>query len=228
MKQRFLYTFAAALLSGLTVSVHADEPAVDHGKSSTQGYHHPFKNAQHWSKVFDDPARDAWQKPDQVLASLKLEATDKVADIGAGTGYFSVLLAKMVPEGKVFAVDTEADMVNYLLQLTKDKKLSNLFPIKAKPNNPNLPEKVNLVLIVDTLHHIDSRVHYLASLKSKLLAHARLVIVDFNQSSKVGPPLEHRLLKQTVIDELKAAGYQLVEDLDYLPNQYFLIFQMNK
>ena len=103
-----------------------------------------------------------------------------------GTGYFSVRLANAVPAGKVFAVDTESDMVKYLSQLAKDKKLSNLVPVKADPNNPNLPEKVNLVLIVDTLHHIDSRVHYLARLKRELLPHSRLVVVDFNQSSKVG------------------------------------------
>jgi ubiquinone/menaquinone biosynthesis C-methylase UbiE len=233
LKQRLLNTFAAAaLLGGSTLGVYADnrptEQSSESHKSSSQGYHHRFENAQKWSKVFDDPARDVWQKPDQVLASLKLRATDKIADIGAGTGYFSVRLANAVPAGKVFAVDTESDMVKYLSQLAKDKKLSNLVPVKADPNNANLPEKVNLVLIVDTLHHIDSRVHYLARLKRELLPHSRLVVVDFNQSSKVGPPLEHRLLKQTVVDELKESGYQLEEDLDYLPNQYFLVFRMNE
>jgi ubiquinone/menaquinone biosynthesis C-methylase UbiE len=137
-------------------------------------------------------------------------------------------LAKAVPAGKVFAIDTETDMVKYLAQLAKEKNLSNLFPVKAQPNDAKLSEKVNLVLIVDTLHHIDSRVHYLASLKRELLPHARLVVIDFNQVSKVGPPLEHRLSKESVVQELKSAGYDLEEDLDYLPNQYFLVFRLNK
>jgi ubiquinone/menaquinone biosynthesis C-methylase UbiE len=217
-------TWSAGNLSGVQAHESATAEAAP-GQHSTQGFHRSFKNADHWVKVFDDPARDAWQKPDQVVQSLKLQPTDKIADIGAGTGYFSVRLAKLVTSGKVFAVDSEADMVKYLKQLAKEKKLANLIPIRGKANDPDLSESVNLVLIVDTLHHIDDRVAYLSNLKTKLLPHARLVVIDFNESSKVGPPLKHRLSKDSVIGEFKSAGYQLDEDLDYLPNQYFLIFR---
>jgi SAM-dependent methyltransferase len=81
---------------------------------SDRGYHRSFDHAEVWVKEFDDPARDAWQKPDQVLDALGLERTVLVADLGAGTGYFSGRIAKRVPEGKVFAVDIEPDMVRYL------------------------------------------------------------------------------------------------------------------
>ena len=214
-----------ALVTQPTVAVDAADQSKSVKPSSTRGYHHSFSHAEHWAKVFDDPARDVWQKPDQVISSLKLQHTDKIADIGAGTGYFSVRLAKVVPEGDVYAADTETDMVKYLHQLAKGKALANLIPINAKPNDPKLPQKVNLVLIVDTFHHIDSRVEYLKHLKRYLLPESRLIVIDFNQSSKIGPPPHHRLPKENVIQELNLAGYSLVEDLDFLPNQYFLIFR---
>ncbi len=75
-----------------------------------QGYQHSFGDAEKWAKAFDDPARDAWQKPDEVLNALHLQRTDRVADVGAGTGYFSVRIAKLVPEGKLFSVDILPDM----------------------------------------------------------------------------------------------------------------------
>jgi|SRR6516225_12027621 len=79
---------------------------------------HSFGNAKTWAKEFDDPARDVWQKPDEILDALQLAPTARVADIGAGTGYFSVRIAKLVPDGKVFAVDIEPDMVRYLGERT--------------------------------------------------------------------------------------------------------------
>ncbi|MBS1989350.1 MAG: methyltransferase domain-containing protein [Cyanobacteria bacterium SZAS LIN-3] len=226
MKSSTVYVLAlAAVLSASGMSGFAHGTATDPAGQSTQGFHKRFKNADHWVKVFDDPARDIWQKPDQVVQALKLQANDRIADIGAGTGYFSVRMAKAIPEGKVFAVDTEADMIKYLQKLAGEKKLANLIPVSGKANNPELPESVNLVLIVDTLHHIDDRAAYLASLKPKLLPQARLAVIDFNESSKVGPPLKHRLSKESVIGEFKNAGYELAETLDFLPNQYFLIFK---
>ena len=81
---------------------------------SDGAFHHRFEDAEKWAKEFDNPERDAWQKPDEILDALHLQRNSLVADIGAGTGYFSVRIAKRIPEGKIFAADIEPDMVRYL------------------------------------------------------------------------------------------------------------------
>lgn len=192
---------------------------------SDRGYHRSFDNAEMWAKEFDDPARDAWQRPEQVLDALGLERTDVVADLGAGTGYFSVRIAKRVPEGKVFAIDIEPDMVRYLRERAQQEHLGGLVPVLASEESANLPEPVDLVLIVDTYHHIDHRIAYFERLRTSLRPKGRLAIVDFKADSPNGPPLEHRISPEKATAELDAAGYSLVTTHPFLPRQYFLVFQ---
>src|SRR4026209_2934107 len=87
--------------------------------------HHKFSGAEHWAKVFDDPERDKWQKPHEVITALRLAPDQSVADIGAGTGYFAVRFAHMLPQGRVYAVDVEPDMVKYLGERAKKENLAN-------------------------------------------------------------------------------------------------------
>jgi SAM-dependent methyltransferase len=198
----------------------------DHNTSSQSGTesHHSFGDAEKWAKQFDDPQRDAGQKPDEVLDALHLQRTDKVADIGAGTGYFSVRIAKRVPDGKVFSVDIEPDMVRYLGERAHREHLSGLVPVLAAAG-PNLPEPVDLVLVVDTYHHIDNRTAYFAKLKDALVPNGRVAIVDFKVDAPEGPPPKDRVPPEKTIAELDAAGYSLVAAHTFLPRQYFLVFQ---
>ncbi len=219
-----LATVLAQTPSGTSIDhEHAD----DHHISGhpDQGYHHSFGHAEMWAKEFDDPARDAWQKPDEVLDALHLDRTSRVADLGAGTGYFSARIAKRVPDGKLFAVDIEPDMLRYLRERAHRENLSTLVPILASIDSPNLPEPVDLVLVVDTYHHIDNRVAYFTKLKASLRPKGRLAIVDFKADSPEGPPSEHRVSSEKVTEELNAAGYSLVATYPFLPRQYFLVFQ---
>ncbi len=188
------------------------------------GYHHSFSQADVWAKEFDDPSRDTWQKPDQVLDALNLDRTAIVADIGAGTGYFSVRLAKRVPEGKVFAIDVEPDMLRYLSERARREHLDKIIPIVATQESANVPEPSDVMLIVDTYHHIDDRVAYFTKLKKSLRPQGHLAIVDFKPDSPEGPPPEHRIPAKKVIEELNAAGYSLVAAHSFLPRQYFLVF----
>jgi len=208
---------------GAVLAQSAPDPQmhVQHG----QGYQHSFEDAEKWAKAFDDPARDAWQKPDDILDALHLQRTDRVADLGAGTGYFSVRIAKLVPDGKLFAVDIEPDMLRHLRQRAHHDNLSVLVPILASAESANLPEPVDLVLVVDTYHHIDNRVAYFSRLKSSLRPNGRLAIVDFTAASSEGPPRDHRIPAEQVTSELAAAGYALVATHAFLPRQYFLVFQ---
>ena len=118
--------------------------------------------------MFDDPERDAWQKPHQVIQALGLKPDAVVADVGAGTGYFAVRFANMVPAGKVYAVDVEPDMVRYLAERAKKEKRPNLVAVRGEPGDPRLPEKVDLVVLVDVYHHIEGRERYFRSLAASL------------------------------------------------------------
>ena len=186
---------------------------------------HSFRGAEKWSQVFDDPARDEWQKPDDVIRALKLAPEALVADIGAGTGYFAVRLARAVPKGRVYGVDAEPDMVRYLNRRAQREGLANLTAVAAKPADPGLPAPVDLVILVDTYHHVPDRERYFRDLKKVLKPGGRLAIVDFTLDSPVGPPKRARIPADRVKQELARAGYALAEEHAFLPNQYFLVFR---
>src|SRR5690349_5358608 len=139
---------AAALLSACCTAAAAQTP---HTRE------HSFSGAEHWAKVFDDPARDAWQKPHEVITALSPAPDSVVADIGSGTGYFAARLAHFVPKGRVYGVDVEPDMVKYLGERAKREGLSNLFSVAGHPDDAKLPAKVDVVLMVDVYHHISNR-----------------------------------------------------------------------
>jgi len=186
---------------------------------------HSFSGAQHWAKVFDDPSRDEWQKPHEVIAALSPAQDARVADIGSGTGYFAVRLAHWVPKGLVYGVDTEPEMVTYLAERASREKLPNLVSIAGRPDDARLPTKVDLVLMVDVYHHISDRERYFAKLRGSLKPGARLAVVDFRADSPSGPPKAERIPPAQVKAELGRAGYALAKEYDFLPNQFFLVFQ---
>ena len=195
------------------------------GGSSDGAFHHRFDDASKWVKEFDNPERDAWQKPEEILDALHLDRAARVADIGAGTGYFSVRISRRIPEGKIFAADVEPDMVRYLGERAQREHLKNLTPVQASADSANLPEPVDVILVVDTYHHIGYRPQYFAKLKSSLRPKGRLAIVDFKADSPNGPPTQHRISPEKVTEELNTAGYSLVETHQFLPRQYFLVFE---
>jgi SAM-dependent methyltransferase len=187
--------------------------------------HHRFRDAEKWARIFDDPARDEWQKPADVIRALKLAPEALVADIGAGTGYFAVRLARAVPKGRVYGVDAEPEMVRYLGERAKREGLVNLTAVSAKGGDPNLPQPVDLVILVDTYHHVPDRERYFRDLTKLLKPGGRLAIVDFTLDSPVGPPKRARIPAERVKQELSRAGYALAEEHGFLPNQYFLVFR---
>jgi cyclopropane fatty-acyl-phospholipid synthase-like methyltransferase len=177
------------------------------------------------AKAFDDPARDAWQMPERVIKALGLAPTAAVADIGAGTGYFSVRLAKAVPSGTVYAVDVEAAMLDHIRTRATAEHLANITTVLAAPDSPKLPKPVNTILIVDTYHHIPSRVAYFRALQSSLLPGGRVAIVDFKKDSPEGPPPEFRFDPDRIIGEMRQAGFAVDAQHDFLPRQLFLVFK---
>jgi SAM-dependent methyltransferase len=190
-----------------------------------QTHEHRFGDAERWAQVFDDPKREAWQKPHEVIQALALKPDAVVADIGAGTGYFAARLARMLPAGKVYAVDLEPDMVKYLAERARKEQLENLVAVAGAPDDARLPEQADVILLVDVYHHIDQRDRYFSRLRGSLKPGGRLAIIDFRLDSPTGPPKAARIPPERVVAELKAAGYGLTQEHKFLPRQYFLVFR---
>lgn len=223
---------AVLLLAGCASSPDPGEGGRDprrpehrkHGDHAT--VHHRFDDAEKWAARFEDKNRDAWQKPAQVLAVLALKPDAKVADIGAATGYFPVRFARAAPRGVVYGVDVEPNLVNYLNLRAHREGLSNLISLVCTPDDPAIPEPVDLVFVCDTYHHIGDRVAYFTRLKAKLRPGGRLAIVDFKPGDfPVGPKDPKKIPAETVIAELKRAGFQLAKREDGLPYQFVLVFE---
>jgi cyclopropane fatty-acyl-phospholipid synthase-like methyltransferase len=198
------------------------------GSSLAQAPHthqHSFSGADSWAMVFDDPQRDRWQKPHEVIMALGLAPSARVADIGTGTGYFAARLAHMVPDGRVYAIDLEPDMVRHLRERAKREGLGNLVAVQAKPDSPSIPEKVDRILLVDTYHHIGERSAYFRRLRDSLRPGGQIIIIDFTAESPVGPPKGERISARNVAEEMTLAGYAQVAQHAFLPYQYFLVFE---
>lgn len=206
----------AVALAGALLAAAAQTP---------HSHRHGFSGAENWARVFDDPARDDWQKPRQVIAALNLAAAAAVADIGAGTGYFAVRLAQALPKGRVYAVDLEPDMVRYVEQRARQMELANLTAVLAAADDPRLPAQVDRVLIVNTYHHIGGREEYFRRLAGSLKAGGEVAIIDYTRDSPIGPPVAARLPAAEVKAEMQRAGYVLAAEHAFLPHQYFLVFR---
>jgi len=217
-----------------TPPAHAGHKHGDHGahaeanaKHDGHGHgHHRFEDAQEWAKQFDDPKRDAWQKPDAVLAFLKLDPTAVVADLGAGTGYFAVKIAAAVPQGRVLANDIEPDMVRYLAERADKDGLGNVVAVQGTAQGPKLPEPADVAFMCDVYHHIADRPAYFTKVREQLRDGGRLVIVDFRKDAAddiPGPPAAMRIAHEELVRELEGAGWKHVRtDVDTLPHQYIV------
>lgn len=188
---------------------------------------HHFDDPATFAKRLDAHERDAWQKPEEIIDSFRLPHDAIVADIGAGTGYFVVRLAQYLTHGKVIGLDEEPRMVAYLQQRVVELGLTNVETrlIQAEAEIP-LEEKVDLLLCVDTYHHIANRVAYFSRYRKYLKAEGKLCIIDRAVDAPEGPPPSHRLSPDRVKAELQNAGFALVLDRDFLlPYQYYLVFE---
>lgn len=211
----------AALVVGIALAIPSAGPAL----AQTVDHHqHRFGNAEKWAQLFDDPERDAWQKPSEVIRALALTPDASVADIGSGTGYFAVRLARALPKGRVFGVDLEPDMVRYLTHRAKREGIANITAIQAGEHDPRIPEPVDLVLMVNTYHHVPERENYFRKLANSLKPGGRAAIIDFTLESPHGPPRHSRVPPAEIKRELTSAGYRLVQEHALLPHQYFLVF----
>jgi FkbM family methyltransferase len=219
---RVLVAVSVALLVPLWLNASQEKP----GTGKPDHMHHRFDDAERWAKSFDDPARDAWQMPDRVIAALGLQPGQSAADIGAGTGYFTVRLARTQPAAIVYAVDIEPSMVAHLTKRAAAEHLKNIVAVQAAADRTNLPQPVDLVLLVDVYHHLPNRSAYFQTLKTSLKPAARVAIVDFRKDSPEGPPVEFRFTADQIQNEMRDAGFRLETAHTFLPRQHFLVFRV--
>jgi arsenite methyltransferase len=183
--------------------------------------HHPPTDSAEYAKILNDPARDAWQKPHDVVMALGLKPTEVIADIGAGTGYFARRFANHARS--VLAVDIDEK----LLKMSAEGAPPNYRTILAAPDDPRLPAAaIDTIFFCDVLHHIEDRPAYYKKLDRALKPGGRIVIIDFfKRQLPVGPPPEMKIERDQVIAEFKAAGFRLAKSEDFLEHQYFLTFE---
>lgn len=188
---------------------------------------HRFENAERWAREFDDPKRDEWQHPKEIVDAMAIAEGMTVADVGAGTGYFEPWLSRAVgASGTVLALDVEADMVRYITERAAREGLANVRASKVALDDPKLPPAgVDRVLIVDTWHHIADRQPYAAKLRRGLRSGGKIFIVDFTLEAKHGPPAHHRVAAEEVMRELGAAGFTASVVASSLPEQYIVAGQ---
>jgi ubiquinone/menaquinone biosynthesis C-methylase UbiE len=194
---------------------------------SPEEMHRLHQDSKAYIAMLEDPARDAYQKPHEVITALELKPGEVIADIGSGSGYFTLRLAAHVGDsGRVYGVDIDPEMVRYLNRRVRDAALGNVRVLLADPDDPLLPEPVDRFLIVDTWHHIEDQAKYLALMRKLLKARGQVIMIDFQKRElPLGPPLAMKVAREDLIQQLEANGFQLVKEHTFLPYQYFLVFE---
>ncbi len=176
--------------------------------------------------AYEGFSRDSWQHPAKVIEVLDIEPGDHVADLGAGSGYFTFLLAQAVgPDGKVYAVDVDPDMVALLSEQVEEEEHKNVEVILADPDDLRLPEaSLDLLFTCNVYHHMEDRSAYFARVAKSLKPDGRVAIIDFSGESWFASLTGHATQEDVIKREMEEAGYTLARTFDFLPKQVFFTF----
>jgi ubiquinone/menaquinone biosynthesis C-methylase UbiE len=205
--------------------------AQDHKPRGEHEMHALHRDTKAYIAMLEDPKRDAYQKPHEVMQALALKPGETVADIGSGSGYFTLRFAAHVGDaGRVYAVDVDPAMVRHLNRRVRDAGLANVQTVLAEPDDPLLRDaSVDRFVVVDTWHHIEDQPKYLALMKKMLKPGGQLAMIDFQKRElPVGPRLEMKIAREDLIRQLEQNGYRLAREHTFLPYQYFLVFEPKK
>ncbi len=170
------------------------------------------------------PRRKKWQKPEAVVRALGLRRGQVIAEIGSGPGYFTPRLARAVGRaGHVYAVDPEGAVLDVLRKRLKQAGVRNVTPVLGRADDPLLPAgRCDLAVIINVYHHMHGGPAFLRRLAARLAPGARVVNVDWNETSEFGPPPKRRVPRARFLRDARRAGLRLVGERTFLPHQYFL------
>jgi ubiquinone/menaquinone biosynthesis C-methylase UbiE len=196
--------------------------------------HRGPSDLQKYIEILERPERDKDQKPDEVVKALNITDYMTIADIGAGSGYFTRKFVWAVQDkGMVYAVDVEPVLLKYNEEMADHLHTPyNAKFVVANPDDPLLPPNgVDLVFLCNTYHHLEKRADYFTRVKAALTKKGRVAIIDFwtdGRAGDLGFSPDHLVARETVLKEMSAAGYRLSKEHDFLPRQYFLEFVPSK
>jgi len=182
------------------------------------------------AKMFNKKASDPRNKSNQIIETIGLKSGQAIADIGSGGGYFTLRFAEIVgEEGKVYAVDTDEKLLEFVNNNAKQKGLNNIITVLAKDKLELPKESLDFAFMRNVAHHIPNRVSYFKNLKKFLKPYGKMVIIEY----KKGKPFTfrgmfgHYVPKEVIVQEMEEAGYVLEKEFDFLPEQHFTIY-LNK
>ena len=216
------------MMAGAVLLLAVPAAAQDPTPRSHEEMHRLHQDPKAYIAMLEDPKRDGYQKPHEVLMALDLKPGETIADIGSGSGYFSLRFAAHVgEEGRVFAVDIDPEMVRHLNRRVRDAGVRNVQTVLAEPNDPLLPDgSVDRFVVVDTWHHIEDQRGYLALMKKILKPGGQIVMIDFQKRElPIGPPMEMKIAREDLVRQMEGNGFHLVKEHTFLPYQYFLVFE---
>jgi FkbM family methyltransferase len=173
------------------------------------------------------PSRADNEKPGLLVDSMNLAPSDVVADIGAGTGYFTFRIAPRVPEGRVFAVDIQPEMLAIMRDTIETKGVDNVTPVRGSVTDPQLPsDSVDAALMVDAYHEFSHPREMMLNLRDALVPGGRVYLVEYRKEDPSVPikPL-HKMTEAQARKEMRAVGFEWVATEDMLPRQHFMIFR---
>lgn len=218
-----------ALAIGIFVLIFLTAPAAaqDAVTRDPHQMHQLHDDPKAYIGALEDPKRDSYQKPHEVLTALKITPGEVIADIGAGSGYFTFRLSHFVgAKGKVYAVDVSPDMIKHINRRIRETKVTNVVSVLADGDDPLLPDQsVNRFFICDVWHHIENQTKYLGLMKRMLKPGGEIVMIDFHKKElPFGPPMEIKIAREDLIKQFNASGFHLAGEHTFLPYQYFLVF----
>ena len=183
------------------------------------------RDAEEYIKLLESERRIEGLQVDRVVEALKLKSGRKVADLGSGSGLFTRPIAKQVgPKGTVYAIDIDPKLLEHVDKTAKNMGLTNVRTILGAEDDPKLPEPVDLIAIIDTLHHIGNQPTYLKGLKKYLRKKGRIAVIDFSKTWPAGH--ESMVYKLDDLEKwMKDAGFKRVAQFDFLDNDFFVIYQ---
>jgi ubiquinone/menaquinone biosynthesis C-methylase UbiE len=214
----------------LAVLLGAAAPAFPQAAAPAPEMRHRHDDPVAYIASLEDPKRDEYQKPDEVMKALALKPGEVIADIGSGSGYFTLRFARAVGEkGLVFAVDISPDMIRHVNRRVRDAGIRNVVSVLAEPDDPLLPDgSVDRFVIVDTWHHVEDQAKYLGLMKRMLKPGGQVVHIDFQKRElPIGPPLAMKIARDDLVKQMQGAGFTLAAEHTFLPYQYFLVFSAN-